>query len=37
MPRSGRSIVMTKLAERKPCLKRTYSVFSDPANYPAEG
>ena len=30
-------MVMTKLAERKPCRKRTYAVFSDPANYPAEG
>jgi hypothetical protein len=28
---------MTKLAERKPCLKRKYAVFSDPANFPAEG
>ena len=27
---------MTKLAERKPCLKRKYEVFSDPLNYPAE-
>ena len=27
---------MTKLAERKPCLKRKYEVFSDPANFPAE-
>ena len=36
MPRSGRSLVMTKLAERKPCLKRKYEVFSDPLNYPAE-
>ena len=27
---------MTKLAERKPCLKRKYEVFSDPPNFPAE-
>ena len=27
---------MTKLAERKPCLKRKYAVFSDPLNFPAE-
>jgi hypothetical protein len=29
-------MVMTKLAERKPCRKRKYAVFSDPANFPAE-
>ena len=30
-------MVMTKLAERKPCRKRKYAVFSDPTNFPAEG
>ena len=29
-------MVMTKLAERKPCLKRKYALFSDPTNFPAE-
>ena len=29
-------MVVNKLAERKPCLKTKYAVFSDPANFPAE-